>query len=54
MRPGNKVTVKVDAWPDLELEGHVDSIQQGSGSKFSAFPSRMPPVTLSKSFSAYR
>ena len=39
MRPGNKVTVKVDAWPDLELEGHVDSIQQGSGSKFSAFPS---------------
>ena len=39
MRPGNKVTVKVDAWPDLEREGHVDSIQQGSGSKFSAFPS---------------
>ena len=39
MRPGNKVTVTVDAWPDLELEGHVDSIQQGSGSKFSAFPS---------------
>ncbi len=39
MRPGNKVTVKVDAWPDMELEGHIDSIQQGSGSKFSAFPS---------------
>lgn len=39
MRPGNKVTVTVDAWPDLELEGHVDSIQQGSGSKFAAFPS---------------
>ena len=37
-RPAS-VTVKVDAWPDLELEGHVDSIQQGSGSKFSAFPS---------------
>jgi membrane fusion protein (multidrug efflux system) len=39
MRPGNKVTVTVDAWPDMELEGHIDSIQQGSGSKFSAFPS---------------
>ncbi|MRS13832.1 biotin/lipoyl-binding protein [Enterobacteriaceae bacterium RIT691] len=38
MRPGNKVSVSVDAWPDMKLEGHVDSIQQGSGSKFSAFP----------------
>ncbi|MFK3660099.1 HlyD family secretion protein [Scandinavium sp. NPDC088450] len=38
MKPGNKVTVSVDAWPDMALEGHVDSIQQGSGSKFSAFP----------------
>ena len=25
-------------YPDLDLEGHVDSIQRGSGSKFSAFP----------------
>lgn len=38
MRPGNKVTLSVDAFPDMELEGHVDSIQQGSGSRFSAFP----------------
>lgn len=38
MKPGNKVTLSVDAWPDIKLEGHVDSIQQGSGSKFSAFP----------------
>ena len=38
MRPGNKVAISVDAFPDLELEGHVDSIQQGSGSRFSAFP----------------
>ena len=38
MRPGNKVTVTVDAWPDLKLSGHVDSIQMGSGSHFSAFP----------------
>lgn len=38
MRPGNKVALSVDAFPDMELEGHVDSIQQGSGSRFSAFP----------------
>lgn len=25
--------------PDMALEGHIDSIQQGSGSRFSAFPS---------------
>ncbi|EPX7410467.1 HlyD family secretion protein [Cronobacter dublinensis] len=38
MRPGDKVAISVDAFPDLELEGHVESIQQGSGSRFSAFP----------------
>ena len=38
MHPGNKVSITVDAWPDLKLEGHVDSIQMGSGSHFSAFP----------------
>ncbi|PLR31683.1 multidrug export protein EmrA [Chimaeribacter californicus] len=39
MNPGDKVMVTVDAYPDMELHGHVDSIQQGSGSRFSAFPS---------------
>lgn len=38
MRPGNKVLVKIDAYPNLELHGHVDSVQQGTGSRFSAFP----------------
>ncbi|KWV57470.1 multidrug export protein EmrA [Bradyrhizobium macuxiense] len=38
MRPGQHVTIKVDAYPSLKLEGHVDSIQLGSGSKFTAFP----------------
>ncbi|EPE7488379.1 HlyD family secretion protein [Cronobacter universalis] len=38
MRPGDKVEISVDAFPDLELQGHVESIQQGSGSRFSAFP----------------
>jgi len=38
MRPGQKVRISVDAYPDLDLRGHVDSIQLGSGSKFTAFP----------------
>jgi len=38
MRPGQKVRIKVDAYPSLDLRGHVDSIQLGSGSKFTAFP----------------
>ena len=40
MHPGQAVTIKVDAYPDLDLRGHVDSIQRGSGSKFSAFPAQ--------------
>ena len=38
MRPGQSVKISVDAYPNLDLHGHVDSIQAGSGSKFSAFP----------------
>ncbi|WP_130834525.1 HlyD family secretion protein [[Erwinia] mediterraneensis] len=38
MNPGDRVAISVDAWPDMELEGHVDSIQMGSGSRFSTFP----------------
>jgi membrane fusion protein (multidrug efflux system) len=38
MRPGQHVSIDVDAYPNLHLQGHVDSIQQGSGARFSAFP----------------
>lgn len=38
MRPGDKVKVEVDAYPKLALHGHIDSVQLGSGSRFSAFP----------------
>ena len=38
MRPGQQVEFEVDAYPSLKLRGHVDSIQLGSGSRFSAFP----------------
>jgi membrane fusion protein (multidrug efflux system) len=38
MRPGDAVDVRVDAYDGLRLHGHIDSIQYGSGSRFSAFP----------------
>jgi membrane fusion protein (multidrug efflux system) len=38
MRPGQEVDISVDAYPDMHLKGHVDSVQLGTGSRFSAFP----------------
>jgi membrane fusion protein (multidrug efflux system) len=38
MRKGQPVKITIDAYPSLDLHGHVDSIQLGSGSKFTAFP----------------
>jgi membrane fusion protein, multidrug efflux system len=38
MRPGQPADISVDAYPSLKLKGHVDSIQLGTGSKFTAFP----------------
>ena len=38
MRPGQRVGIRIDAYPDMKLEGHVDSVQLGSGSRFTAFP----------------
>jgi len=39
MRPNQPVDIRVDAFPDLRMHGHVDSVQMGSGARFSAFPS---------------
>jgi membrane fusion protein (multidrug efflux system) len=38
MRVGDQVDVTVDAYPNRDLHGHIDSIQLGSGSRFAAFP----------------
>jgi len=38
MRPGDAVDLEVDAYSGFRLHGHVQSIQYGSGSRFSAFP----------------
>ncbi len=38
MRVGQLVDVKVDAYSQLYLHGHIESIQGGSGARFTAFP----------------
>jgi membrane fusion protein (multidrug efflux system) len=38
MRPGQPVTLKLDAYPQLRLWGHVESIQSGTGARFSLLP----------------
>ena len=38
MQPGRPVDISVDAYPNLKLSGHVDSIQAGSGAAFSLLP----------------
>jgi membrane fusion protein, multidrug efflux system len=38
VRPGQRVTIRVDAFPGLRLEGRVDSLQRGTGSQFALLP----------------
>jgi membrane fusion protein (multidrug efflux system) len=38
MRPGQAVSIKVDACPGEEMPGHVDSIQRGAGQAFAILP----------------
>jgi membrane fusion protein, multidrug efflux system len=38
VRPGQRVTIRVDAFPGLRLEGKVDSIQRGTGAQFALLP----------------
>jgi membrane fusion protein (multidrug efflux system) len=38
MRPGQPVSIHVDAYPDQTFHGKVDSIQAGSGAQFSLLP----------------
>jgi membrane fusion protein (multidrug efflux system) len=38
MRVGQRVDISVDAYSNLHLSGHVQSIQGGSGARFTAFP----------------
>jgi membrane fusion protein, multidrug efflux system len=38
MRPGQPVTIDIDAYPERAILGHVASVQPGSGTAFSLLP----------------
>ncbi|WP_320172278.1 HlyD family secretion protein [Maridesulfovibrio sp.] len=38
MRPGQHVEIEVDSFPGIVFNGHVDSIQRGTGSRFTLLP----------------
>jgi len=40
MRPGDPVTLTIDAYPERKIHGHVDSVQPGSGTAFSLLPAQ--------------
>ena len=40
MRPGQPVTVKIDAYPGVTFKGHVGSVGAGTGSEFSILPAQ--------------
>jgi membrane fusion protein (multidrug efflux system) len=38
IRPGQPVMLEIDALPDVEIKGRVDSISPGTGAEFSILP----------------
>ncbi|HEY7553121.1 MAG TPA: HlyD family secretion protein [Hyphomicrobiaceae bacterium] len=40
MRPGQRVTLTIDAYPERTFHGHVGSVQPGSGTAFSLLPAQ--------------
>jgi membrane fusion protein (multidrug efflux system) len=40
MRPGQPVTLAIDAYPDRAIRGHIASVQPGSGTAFSLLPAQ--------------
>ncbi len=38
MRPGQPVQIRIDAYPQLNLKGKIDSLQHGTGARFSLLP----------------
>ncbi len=40
MLPGQPATIKLDAYPDSAISGHVESIGAGTGSEFSVLPAQ--------------
>ncbi len=40
IRPGDRVDLKIDAYPKVRFTGHIDSIQRGAGQSFAVLPAQ--------------
>jgi membrane fusion protein (multidrug efflux system) len=40
MHPGQPASIKIDAYPGMQIRGHVDSVGAGTGSEFSVLPAQ--------------
>ena len=40
MRVGQRVEIRIDAYPDGKFTGHVESIQRGAGQSFAVLPAQ--------------
>jgi len=40
MRPGQRATIEIDAYPGVDFKGHVESVGAGTGSEFSLLPAQ--------------
>ena len=40
MRPGQPLTLTIDAYPERDIRGHIASVQPGSGTAFSVLPAQ--------------
>src|SRR3546814_14948200 len=40
MLPGQRAEIRIDAYPDLKLKGHVESLGAGTGSEFAILPAQ--------------
>src|SRR3546814_11977777 len=40
MLPGHRAEIRIDAYPDLKLNGHVESLGAGTGSEFAILPAQ--------------
>ena len=52
MRPGQPASMRIDAYPDRAIRGHVASVQPGSGTAFSLLPAENATEITSRSSSA--
>ena len=53
MHIGQKVKLKLDAYPSLNFTGKIESFSPASGATFSLMPQTMPQATLTRLYSVF-